>query len=53
MKYIEEIVAVYDYIKKLEQENRELKMQLDNVRKSYKKLNQEVIKLELEKQERR
>lgn len=48
MKYIEEIVGLYNYIKKLEQENKELKIQLTNIREDYSKLNKEIIDLELE-----
>ena len=47
MKIIEEVVKLYEYIKSLEEENKELKMQLDDVRKSYKELNKEIIELEL------
>ena len=47
MEIIEDIVKVYEYIKGLEQENEELKKQLDEVRKCYKELNKEVIELEL------
>ena len=48
MELLEEIVKLYEYIKSIERENKELKIQLDNVRKSYKELNKEVIELELE-----
>lgn len=48
MNFLEEIVEIYNYIKKIENENKDLKMQLNNVRKSYSKLNKEVIKLELQ-----
>ena len=51
MEFIIEIAKVYDYIKKLEQKNKDLEMKLENVRKSYSKLNKEIIKLELNNQE--
>ena len=47
MKLLEEIVELYDYIKELEQENKDLKNQLEIVRQEYKKLNKEIIELEL------
>lgn len=50
MNFIIEIAKVYDYIKELEQKNKDLEMQLQNVRKSYSKLNKEIIQLELENQ---
>ena len=48
MIFLEEIVEIYNYIKKIENENKDLKMQLNNTRKSYSKLNKEVIKLKLQ-----
>lgn len=50
MNFIIEIANVYDYIKELEQKNKDLEMQLQNVRKSYSKLDKEIIQLELENQ---
>lgn len=50
MNFITEIAKVYDYIKELEQKNKDLEMHLQNVRKSYSKLNKEIIQLELENQ---